>query len=85
MDLHILRFPEFDSIVYGLCVHVCLHMCTSVIIINQKQITAKNLNLVFFIWIICRYHLKLFTKLGQIVCDTQNNSYTLLPKEGISC
>ena len=72
MDLHVLRSSEcenhlFSSRSVGVNVCVRLYVCVSVISIVQKQSAGEleTLNLVFFIYTICRCYLKLFKKIGQ--------------------
>ena len=74
IDLPILRSPESENHIYS---DLCVCMCLTVINITQKQITAETLNSVFNICIIFRCYLKVFMKIGQIVC-VQDHEKTLM-------
>ena len=63
INIQVLRSPEF-----GNCIFSGWSVCVRVISITLKQIIAKTSNLVFYICIICWCYLKLFMKLGEIVC-----------------
>ena len=52
----------------GMCVCLSAHMCMSVISITQRTIIIETLNFLFFISIQCRWHLNLFTIIGQTIC-----------------
>ena len=65
MDLHVLRAPESENHVFSVW-SVCMGVC--IINITQKQITAEVSNLVFYICIMYRRYLKLFTKIRQKLC-----------------
>ena len=61
MHLHILRSFEFENHIFsGWTVFMSMRVCA--ISITEKQITAESSNLAFYIYIICRYYLKLFSK-----------------------
>ena len=76
MHLHILRSPESENHIFSVMVYV--YVCISVISITQKQTTSETSNLILCICIICRWYLKLFVNIGQIVCrGTQKNSKTI--------
>ena len=75
MDLHVLRFSEFENHIFSSW-PVCV--ISSVISITQKEITAETSNLVFNICITYRCNLKLFIKIGQELCvqgDTKEMKY----------
>ena len=90
-DTHVLKslvpqnhvFSGWSVFVY---VSMWVYFCVPVISINQTQIIAGTPNLVVYVRIICSCYLKLFMKIGQIVCiqKTQKNSNMLRPYYGIS-
>ena len=67
MDLHTHRAPESKNHAFSGW-SVCLCACLSVISINQKQIIAEILNLLFQTCVILKCHLKLFLKNEKIIC-----------------
>ena len=62
-DLHALKSPESEItfLAVGQYTYVSYQQF-------QKQIPAETLNLVFYICIICRFYLKHFMEIRQIVC-----------------
>ena len=72
MDLHVLRSLESEIHIFS---GLSLFVCVCVISITQKIYLyiciAETSNLVFYIFIIHRYYLKLFMKVGQMCRELQ--------------